>query len=368
MKTDSEAKTSAASGAESLLFKRDDFLEVASRYDLARETAEALWSELTQSTLEPVAESASANGTGLRRETEPFAQTTRLSRSVKVLLYVGTFLVIGSYGWWAHQLKVGFAGLLALSLLYAAGFLAVALYARARGLDELARAAAVIVAFYIPVVVFASLRLLGLHFGFPHEGVSAFYQWISGGWIWLELAAIAGAVVLYLKFRDPLLALPLSLFTLFLAEDGTTRALGLHKHSSIHAIGAVVLAFAGATVAIGIFLDYRGYRRHAFWPHTFGAIGGVVGLEFLLAEDSYQLALVLSGVAFLLLGVWLGRVGYLVAGGLALWVGITAYEPSPVLLTLSGLALVGVSIWLSLANSPLRRWLQKRTLPAPQRD
>jgi hypothetical protein len=93
-----------------------------------------------------------------------------------------------------------------------------------------------------------------------------------------------------------------------------------------------------------------------------------VGLEFLLAEDSWKLALVLAGGAFLLLGIWLGRVGYLVAGGLSLWVGVTATSPSPILLTVSGLALVGASIWLSLANSPLRRWLQTRTLPAPQRD
>jgi MFS-type transporter involved in bile tolerance (Atg22 family) len=255
-----------------------------------------------------------------------------------------------------------------LSLVYGAGFLAAALYAQARGLGELAAAAAVVVAFYIPVIVFAALRLVGFGFDFRDDGVAAFYEWVSGGWIWLEIAGIAGAVALYTKFRAPLLGLPFSLFMLFLAMDGAARAVGVDQHSSNRAIGAFVLAFAVLAIAVGIWLDYRGFRRTAFWPHTFGAIGVVSGLEYLLARDSFQLALVLSGGVFLLLGIWLARIGYVVAGGVALWVGITAFSPSPILLTLSGLALVGAAIWLSLADSPLRRWLQTRPLPAPQLD
>ena len=342
---------------------REAFLEAATRSGLAPDTAEAMWAEI-----ENAPEPQSERGTGLRRDAEPFARTTRLSRAVKVLLYVGAFLVIGSYGWWAGELEVGASGLLALSVLYGTGFLAAALWAQARALDELAAAAAVIVSFYVAVTVFASLRLVGFDFGFQEDGVSAFYEWISGGWIWLELAGIAGAAALYTRFRAPLLGLPLSLFTLFLAMDGTARAVGVDQNSSFRAIGATVLGFATLMIAAGTWLDYRGLRRHAFWPHTFGAVGAVSGLEFLLAQDSFELALVLSGGVFLFLGVWLGRVGYLVAGGLALWVGISALAPSPILLTVSGLALVGASIWLSLANSPLRRWLQTRTLPAPQRD
>ena len=343
--------------------RHDAFLDAAKRSGVTPEVAEAIWGEIA-----PASPPRTERGTGLRRERESFAQTTRLSRAVKVLLYLGALLVIGSYGWWADQLHVGMRGLLALSIIYCAGFLVAALWAQMRGLDELATAAALVVAFYVPVIVYASLRLTGFDFGFHEQDVSAFYEWISAGWIWLELAGIVGAVALYVRFRAPLLALPLLLFTVFLAEDGTARAVGLDQDSSNLAIGSFVIVFAGLAVAGGVLLDYRGLRRHALWPHTLGAAGIVVGLEFLLAEHSYQLALILSGGAFLLLGVWLGRVGYLIAGGLALWIGITALEPSPAILTVSGLALVGAAVWLSLSSSPLRRWLQARTLPAPQRD
>jgi hypothetical protein len=307
-------------------------------------------------------------GTGLRREPATFAQATALSRLVRVLLYAGALLVIGSFGWWAASLHVGPGGLLALSLLYAVGFLAAGLVARSKGLDELAAAAALIVAFYIPVVVYACLRLAGCGFSFDDQGVSAFYEWISGGWIWLELAAIAGTVVLYLVFRAPLLGLALTLFTLFLAEDATARSIGFDCYSDYSILGAVVLASGCALVAGATALDYAGLRRHAFWPHLLGAIGVVTGLEFLLADHSYQVGLIIAGAAFLLLGVWLGRVGYLALGGIAAWCGITTLAPSPLVLTISGLALVGTATWLSLARSPLRRWLHARTLPAPQRD
>jgi hypothetical protein len=129
-----------------------------------------------------------------------------------------------------------------------------------------------------------------------------------------------------------------------------------------------VLVFAALATATAVSLDYRGLRRHAFWPHVFAAIGAMSGLEFLLAERSSETALILAGAAFLAMGVWLGRIAYLVAGGLTLRIGVTALEPSPIVLTVSGLALVATSIWLSLSDSPLRRWLQARTLPAPQRD
>jgi hypothetical protein len=287
---------------------------------------------------------------------------------VRVLLYLGALLVIGSYGWWAYRLHVGVAGLLALSLMYAAAFLACAMFAQARALDELAAAAALIVAFYTPVVAYASLRQTGFEFGFRREGIPAFYEWISGGWIWLELVGILAAAALYARFRAPVLALPLCLFILFLAEDGTARAVGLGHDSSTRLVGAFVLGFALLAIGTGVWLDYRGFRRHAFWPHLYGAIGATVGLAMLLGQHSYELALVLGGAAFLLAGVWLGRVLHLAAGGVMLWVGITCFEPSPIILTLSGLGLVAVSVWLSLANSPFRRWLQVRAMPAPQRD
>jgi hypothetical protein len=40
----------------------------------------------------------------------------------------------------------------------------------------------------------------------------------------------------------------------------------------------------------------------------------------------------------------------------------------PFILMAGGLVFVAGAIWLAKANSPLRRWLAGRKLPAPQRD
>jgi hypothetical protein len=40
----------------------------------------------------------------------------------------------------------------------------------------------------------------------------------------------------------------------------------------------------------------------------------------------------------------------------------------PFLLMAGGILFIVAAIWLAKADSPLRRWLDERTLPAPQRD
>jgi hypothetical protein len=343
---------------------RERLIEAASLQGVEVDVAEAIWTALSGRHV-----AASDHGAGLRREDGRFAAATRLSRAVKVLLYVGAVLVVGSFGWWSSELEWAADSLFVLSAAYAGGFLGAAFYARRRGLDELTAASAAVVAFYAPVIAYAGLSLMGFEFRFEEDGVAAFYHWIDGGWICLELASIAMTAVLYAVFRSPLLMLPLGLFLLFFAMDGTARVVGVDlDDASNDAIGAAVLAFGLLSGVAGVVLDYLGQRRHALWPHVFCAIGVCNGLGFLLCDESWELAALVAGAAFLAAGVWLGRVGYLIAGGLSLWIGVTALAPSPIVLTLSGLAAVGVAVWLSLARSPLRSWLGSRTLPAPQRD
>ena len=246
----------------------------------------------------PTRWSDSAAGCGASRTA--VGGSTRLSRAVRVLLYAGALLVIGSFGWWSAELDWAVGALLALSSVYAAAFLFAALYARRRGLDELVAASVVIVAFYAAVVAYAALfSLAGFGFGYEKDGLAAFYLWIDGGWIWLELAAIAAAAALYAVFRAPLLILPLGFVLLFFAMDATARLVGVDfDDTSDEAIGAAVLAFGLLSGAAGVALDFRGLRRHALWPHVFCAIGVVDGLLFMLGGGRWELAVIVAGGAF----------------------------------------------------------------------
>jgi hypothetical protein len=213
--------------------------------------------------------------------------------------------------------------------------------------------------FYTPLSVYAAERLLGVGFDRSYD---EFYPWVSQGWAGMEVVAIAIACLVFWRMRHPFLMLPGLLFGYFLAMDGTAHVTG---NESWRDLGTVVAIYGALCLAGGVALDYRGLRRFAFWPHVFAMVSAAWALCAL--TDSAQIGLILAGTGAIALGVWLGRTSYLAAGGLAVWGGLTALHPSPGTLIVSGLALVGVSIWLSLGSSPLRTWLSTRTLPAPER-
>ncbi len=333
---------------------QEQFRHAADRVGIDEAAAAALYGELYATPLP--AESAQ-----LAEPAARFAEQNTLSRLVQTLLYIGILLVIGSHAWWSavgyHD--HGFGALLALTLAYQAGFGVAVWQACRRGLSTLAGALAAVIVFYTPVSVYAAERLLG--FGL-HRSYDDFYPWISQGWAVMELIAIAVGALAFWRLRTPFLLLPVLLFGYFLAMDGSAHIVGT---DSVRDLGVAVAIYGALCLAAGVALDYRGWRRFALWPHLFAMVSAAWALGTLV--DSPQLALVLAGAGCVAIGVWLARSSYLAGGGLAVWIGLTALRPAPSTLIVSGLALVGVSIWLSLASSPLRSWLSTRTLPAPER-
>lgn len=327
---------------------QEQFFRAAERVGVDSDGARALYGELYAP--QPLAD-----------PTARFESQTTLSRLVQVLLYVGVLLVIGSHAWWSSiaYSSEGLGALLALTLGYQAGFGLAAWQAARRGLSTLAAALAAVSVFYTPLAVYAAERLLGVGL---ERSYDEFYPWISEGWAVMELVAIAVAALVFWRLRHPFLLLPALLFGSFLALDGTAHVTG---RESFRDLGISVGVYGAVCLVSGIALDYRGWRRFAFWPHLFAMVSASWALYAL--TDSPQAALILAGAGAVALGVWLGRTCYLAGGGFAVWGGLTALEPSPGILIVSGLLLVGVSIWLSLGSSPLRVWLAQRTLPAPER-
>ena len=149
---------------------------------------------------------------------------------------------------------------------------------------------------------------------------------------------------------------------------GATRALGGWEHEA--AIEHVVLAVGVLMLAAAVTLDFLGWRRFAFWPHLAAVWLIVWGLE-LLCGDHHSVGLFLAaGIAFAL-GVWLARVTYLAFGGVFGWAALTVSAHGaafPFLLMVGGIGFIALAIWLARVDSPIRRWLAERGLPAPQRD
>jgi hypothetical protein len=341
------------------LVKRERFLAEAEHVGIEQGAALALFERLYQATERP---------SELSRDGTSFSSQTGLSRTVQVFVGLGVLLVIGAHAWWSTKgyEAMGIGIVLVLTLLWQAGFLWAAEWARQARHGLLESGFAAIVAFYTPLTIYSIERLLGAHF--DHDEFRDFYPWISGGWVFMELGSIAVAAGLLYRYRRPFLTLPLTLFTGFLLMDGTARILG-HGLDDEDVMKWVVLTGGIALGLFAAFLDYRGWRRFAFWPHMTSIWLVAWGLPLCTGEKTWSLFLMAA--VDLLVGVWLARITYLAAGGLIGWIAISMNAHGaafPFILMAGGILFIVAAIWLSQADSPLRRWLDARELPAPQRD
>ena len=351
---------------ETLQVEHSAFVDAGRSRGIDDSELDELWTAIDRH----LEEAAARPGVGLRHSRLHLADERMSERFVRVMLGVGGLLVLGSFGWWATSYgDWPFWRLIAFAATFGAIALAGAVVASRRGLDDLTALLATIVAFLVPLVAYASLEKAGFDFAFSTYG--DFYEWIDGGWVWLELAAIVGALVLWLGFRQPLLMLPLALFTYFAAMDVTARVVGAGFESS-RTIGTVLLLYAGVTLLVATTADLLGLRRHAVWLHAFGAIGVLGGLGFYFLEDigveSYGRALIATSVGLFVLGAWLGRVVHLVFGGLALVAGVSMVVSTALALTVVGSALVVTATLFSLRPTSLTSTLARHRPPAPQRD
>ena len=338
---------------------RDRFLAEAAHTGIDESAALALYERLY-----PAAKPESA----LSRDGTPFTSQTGLSRTVQALVGLGVLLVIGAHAWWSTTgyEALGIGLVLALTLVWQLGFLAAAEWARRAGHGLIEAGFAAVVAFYTPLTIYSVERLLGA--GFDDNEFADFYPWISGGWVFMEVGSIAVAAALLWRYRRPFLLFPPTLFAGFLAMDATARILGDGLDDE-QTITRVVLA-GGIALGLGATaLDYLGWRRFAFWPHLTSIWLVAWGLPLCTGSNTWSLFLVAA--VDLLAGVWLARILYLAAGGVIGWAAISMSAHGaafPFILMLGGLLFIITAIWLAKAESPLRRWLAERKLPAPQRD
>jgi hypothetical protein len=284
------------------------------------------------------------------------------------LVWVGTVAVIGAHAWWSTDgyESLGIGIVLVPTLVWQAGFLVAAEWARRREYALLVASFASIVVFYTPLTAYSIERLLGVQFKW--NDFDDFYPYVSGGWIFLELTAIGVAILAIARYRRPFLMLPLTLFAGFLAMDGATRACGRlgrprrrrrrrARRRAPHA-GRRRRARLSRPAAVRI-LAAPGLR-----------LAGELGPGAPLRRPPHARALPRRrGRAR---ARRLARaVTYLVAGGVAGWAALSVSAHGlefPFLLMLGGIGFIGLAVWLARVDSPIRRWLGERGLPPPQRD
>lgn len=296
---------------------------------------------------------------------------------IHVAYYFGALLVIGAMGWFMGTAweDFGGAGILAISLSYAAAFSVAGAMAWRRVLRVPGGLLITMAVCMTPLAIYGLQRWLDL-WGFDDPGqYSDFHRWIRGGWFAMEMATIATGLIALWFFRFPFLSAPVAFVLWCVAMDLTPIISGADGFD--WALRQLVSLWFGLAMIVGTYLiDRRTERDFAFWGYLFGLIAFWGGLSLLKSDSEVsRFAYFLINLALIWMSVFLRRRVFIVFGALGVlgyivYLAQIIYMESalfPFILTAFGLAIIYLGILLKrhgariaqAAESTLPAWMQR---------
>ncbi|WP_417438115.1 DUF2157 domain-containing protein [Idiomarina sp.] len=270
-----------------------------------------------------------------------------------VLYYLGGLIAIGAMtlfmnlGWESF----GGAGIVLISVLYAAIGLKLTHVFSAKSLSIPAGICATFVVCLTPLAIYGLQQWLGV---WPDETVyREYHRYIKWHWIYMELATLAVGVIMAWKYKYPFLVMPIAVTLWYMTMDITVMIAGgdlsweLRKLVSLYT-GLLMIGFA-----FWVDIRSRDTADYAFWIYIFGALAFWGSLSF-MESDSELSKFVYFCVNLLMIGVGvlLVRRVFVVLGALGscFYLGYLAqdvFQDSwlfPVALTAIGLGIVYLGI------------------------
>jgi len=274
-----------------------------------------------------------------------------------VLWYAGALLIMGAMGTFT---TVAFAALGAQALLVIAlGYAAVFTYAGHRlwhdkGLRVPGGLLIAVAVSMAPLATWSFQETMGWWAGGDRPGgIRDFYRWIRGGFIPMELATLAAALLARRFYRFPFLLFLAAVAVWFLSMDVADWLHG-NERMDWALRRNVSLVFGLVLVPLAWAVDLRGRPTDdGFWLHLVGAVTFWCGLTFQdVGSELGRFVYCLIDLGLLGLAVFLSRRVYAVLGaiGVMVYLGYLASRvfkdavSFPFALTLLGVAI----IWLGI--------------------
>ena len=296
-----------------------------------------------------------------------------------ILYYLGGLLAIGAMtlfmnlGWE----RFGGWGIVASCLLYAVAGLWLLRYFTAKNLPIPAGICAVFVVALTPLAVYGLQQGLGVWPPPDDFRYRDYHRWIEWHWLYMELATLAVAAVMFYRHRYPFLLLPVAFTLWYLSMDATTWLADGDFDWRLRRIVSVL--FGMGMLALGLWVDIRSRRSgrdYAFWLYVFGALtfwGGLTAMDSNSELTKFIYCLINLGLIGA--GALLVRRVLVVFGaiGLVLYVEHLAdkfFKDSwlfPISLTLVGLGIVLLGIWWQRNEVVFTEKLQSKMPPAIRR-
>ena len=270
-----------------------------------------------------------------------------------VLYYLGGLVAIGAMtlfmnlGWETF----GGAGIVCISLLYAAVGLLFSQKFAARNLHIPAAICATFVVCLTPMAIYGIQQWLGI---WPDDSVYRdYHRYVQWHWLYMELGTLVVGCAIAWHYKYPFLMMPIAVTLWYMSMDITAMLTGgdydweLRKLVSMHS-GLLMIGLA-------FWVDIRSRHRadYAFWMYIFGVLAFWGGLS-LQHSDSELSRLLYFGINLLMIftGVLIVRRVFVVLGaiGSCIYLGhlaSTVFRDSwlfPVSLTAIGLGIIYLGV------------------------
>ncbi len=236
---------------------------------------------------------------------------------INVTYYIGSLIVISAMTWLATEAfsKYSSLGLLCISLVYFSAFLLVGIKLINKRETYIPGGLVLTIAvFMVPLAIFSVQKYFDLWVDTDPGNYSDYFQWIKGGWFFMELGTIIASVFFLYFFGFPLLTFPLAFTLWFLSMDLTP--LFFDTKFSFDERKIVSLYFGLSMLLFTYFIDKKTRKDYAFWLYLFGLISFWGGLTLLNSDSELNKFLYFCiNLVLILIAVLFNRIVFIVFGG-----------------------------------------------------
>jgi len=290
-----------------------------------------------------------------------------------VAFYLGALLIMGAMGWLLSEawMRIGDSALLAIALAYIVLLTFAGLAMQRRGQLIPGGVLAAVAVSIVPLAVFAIERLTGI---WPLDDQQSdyhdYYRYVQGGWLLMETATVCAGLLMLRLIPFPFIVMPIAVALWFMSMDLSEWIYG--DVFTWEQRQQVSLWFGLGLLLVVLLVDGRTREDYAFWGYLAGLLAFWGGLTSMNSDSELGKALYcLINLGLMLVAVFLRRPLFMVFGalGVAAYLGYLSYEVFaesllfPLVLSLIGLAVIGLGLWYQKHRERLSDQL-RAALPA----
>lgn len=242
---------------------------------------------------------------------------------VHAAYYFGAFIIMSAMGWFMNDAwnKFGGGALAVIATLYGLGFIFAGRHLWFREDLKVPGGLLFTLALWMtPLAVFGFEKMTGWFPQTDPGSYRGYYQWIKGGWFFMEMATIIAGIIMLRFIRFPFLTFPIAFALWFMSMDIVPLIFGEDRYLSLETRKFVSLYFGLVVLVATYFIDRRTREDFAFWGYLFGLLAFWGGLSLLESTNEFnRLIYCFINLCLVLISILFQRKVFIVFGALGIF-------------------------------------------------